>query len=83
MRLLMGVLAGQREGFSATLTGDPSLSHRPMKRVTEPLRKMNASIEGKDNGNFKAGRFTKGAIAERIKLSGWLAYARAVLKDIE
>ncbi len=50
MRLLMGVLSGQP--FSATLTGDPSLSARPMKRVVEPLRLMGAKIEGKDNGNF-------------------------------
>ena len=50
MRLLMGLLAGQ--SFSATLTGDPSLSGRPMKRVAEPLRQMGARIEGKDNGNF-------------------------------
>ena len=50
MRLLMGLLAGQN--FSATLTGDPSLSNRPMKRVTEPLRRMGAKIEGKQDGNF-------------------------------
>ena len=50
MRLLMGLLAGQN--FSTTLTGDPSLSNRPMKRVAEPLRLMGAKIEGKDNGNF-------------------------------
>jgi 3-phosphoshikimate 1-carboxyvinyltransferase len=49
-RLLMGILAGQR--FEATLTGDPSLSSRPMKRVTEPLKKMGAQIKGRDNGNF-------------------------------
>ena len=50
MRLLTGLLAGQ--SFSATLTGDPSLSSRPMKRVTEPLRKMGAKIDGKEGGNF-------------------------------
>ncbi len=50
MRLLMGLLAGQN--FSATLTGDPALSSRPMKRVTEPLRQMGAKIEGKEDGNF-------------------------------
>jgi 3-phosphoshikimate 1-carboxyvinyltransferase len=49
-RLLMGILAGQR--FEATLTGDPSLSSRPMKRVTEPLKKMGAQIKGRDSGNF-------------------------------
>lgn len=42
MRLLMGVLAGQR--FSATLVGDASLSARPMRRVAEPLGQMGARI---------------------------------------
>jgi len=50
MRLLLGMLAGQ--GFEAILTGDESLSSRPMKRVTVPLRKMGARIEGKDDANF-------------------------------
>ncbi len=50
MRLLMGLLAGQN--FNTTLTGDPSLSSRPMRRVADPLRQMGAKIEGKDNGNF-------------------------------
>lgn len=43
MRLLCGVLAGQ--GFDSTLTGDASLSKRPMRRVTEPLARMGAHIE--------------------------------------
>ena len=34
MRLLSGLLAGQ--GFEVTLTGDSSLSGRPMRRVTDP-----------------------------------------------
>lgn len=42
MRLLCGILAGA--GLSATLTGDPSLSRRPMKRVAEPLQRMGAGI---------------------------------------
>jgi 3-phosphoshikimate 1-carboxyvinyltransferase len=42
-RLLMGVLAGH--GFSAMLTGDPSLSRRPMRRVAEPLAAMGARID--------------------------------------
>lgn len=50
MRLLLGVLAGQR--FEAVLTGDPSLSSRPMRRVTDPLKKMGAQIKGKENANF-------------------------------
>ena len=43
MRLLLGLLAGQ--SFDATLTGDESLSSRPMKRVIEPLQAMGANIE--------------------------------------
>ena len=50
MRLMLGILAGQ--SFETRLTGDPSLSARPMKRVTEPLRKMGAEISGKDDANF-------------------------------
>lgn len=50
MRLLLGILAGQR--FEATLTGDASLSSRPMRRVTQPLKEMGAQIKGRDGGNF-------------------------------
>ncbi|MDE2291699.1 MAG: 3-phosphoshikimate 1-carboxyvinyltransferase, partial [Elusimicrobia bacterium] len=46
MRLLMGVLSGQ--DFEATLTGDASLSRRPMERVAEPLRRMGARIDTTD-----------------------------------
>ncbi len=43
MRLLAGVLAGQP--FVSMLTGDKSLSRRPMGRVITPLRNMGAKIE--------------------------------------
>ncbi|UHQ55300.1 bifunctional prephenate dehydrogenase/3-phosphoshikimate 1-carboxyvinyltransferase [Microbulbifer sp. YPW16] len=42
MRLLAGLLAGQ--SFDVTLTGDESLSKRPMNRVADPLREMGAEI---------------------------------------
>jgi len=42
MRLLSGILAGHP--FEATLTGDASLSRRPMRRVIEPLERMGAHI---------------------------------------
>ncbi|EAR23391.1 3-phosphoshikimate 1-carboxyvinyltransferase [Nitrococcus mobilis Nb-231] len=42
MRLLCGLLAGQR--FDSILTGDVSLSQRPMRRVTEPLLRMGARV---------------------------------------
>lgn len=43
MRLLAGLLAGQR--VTATLVGDESVSRRPMKRIITPLSMMGASIE--------------------------------------
>lgn len=48
MRLLAGVLAAQR--FDSQLSGDASLSRRPMQRVIEPLTRMGASIEAGDGG---------------------------------
>jgi len=41
-RLLTGLLASQK--FDTRLTGDDSLSSRPMKRITDPLSLMNANI---------------------------------------
>ncbi len=49
MRLLSGLLAGQ--SFDSTLTGDESLSKRPMKRVTNPLAEMGAEIETTATGS--------------------------------
>ena len=43
IRLLMGLLAGQR--FDSTLIGDASLMRRPMERVAAPLRAMGARID--------------------------------------
>ena len=48
MRLLSGLLAGQ--SFNTILTGDKSLSSRPMKRVTDPLTAMGAKIETQEGG---------------------------------
>jgi len=48
MRLLAGLLAGQR--FDSTLVGDASLSGRPMRRVTGPLAQMGAQIDTQDDG---------------------------------
>ena len=41
-RLLTGLLASQN--FESVLTGDKSLSSRPMKRITNPLSEMGAEI---------------------------------------
>ena len=48
MRLMAGLLAGQR--FSSTLTGDESLTGRPMGRVIRPLTMMGAAIESDCDG---------------------------------
>ncbi|MGH8234971.1 MAG: 3-phosphoshikimate 1-carboxyvinyltransferase [Rhodanobacteraceae bacterium] len=48
MRLLSGMLAGQ--AFESELTGDASLSQRPMRRVTDPLARMGAAIETLPDG---------------------------------
>lgn len=50
MRLLAGLLAGQR--FYSVLSGDEFLRKRPMKRIVKPLREMGAKIEGREKGNF-------------------------------
>lgn len=46
VRLLAGALAGRPELFGAelTLTGDASLSARPMGRIIEPLTEMGAAV---------------------------------------
>ena len=48
MRLLAGLLAGQK--FDVTMTGDVSLSKRPMERVAKPLREMGAVGETAEGG---------------------------------
>ena len=46
MRLMAGLLAGQP--WLSVLTGDPSLTRRPMARVIEPLRLMGADVSSND-----------------------------------
>src|SRR3954452_10055495 len=46
IRLIVGILAGQ-DG-TVVLTGDESLSSRPMERIAEPLRQMGARVETTD-----------------------------------
>jgi 3-phosphoshikimate 1-carboxyvinyltransferase len=60
MRILAGVLAGQ--DFSSTLTGDDSLSSRPMQRIIEPLEMMGAEVlseNGKPPLTIKGTRLLK------------------------
>ena len=48
-RLLTGLLSSQK--FDTILTGDKSLSNRPMGRISDPLSKMDARINS-SNGNL-------------------------------
>ncbi|WP_251979003.1 bifunctional prephenate dehydrogenase/3-phosphoshikimate 1-carboxyvinyltransferase [Salinicola avicenniae] len=48
MRLFAGLLAGQ--AFDSELTGDASLTKRPMARVADPLRLMGAKIDTAEGG---------------------------------
>ncbi len=43
VRLLSGILAGQP--FTSRLTGDASLSQRPMRRVIDPLTQLGATLQ--------------------------------------
>jgi len=48
MRLLSGLLSGQ--AFDVELSGDASLSKRPMERVTKPLASMGAQVSTAEGG---------------------------------
>lgn len=48
MRLMAGLMSGQ--AFDVRMTGDSSLSKRPMKRVTVPLASMGARIGATEAG---------------------------------
>ena len=85
MRLLAGVLAGRP--FAATLDGDASLRHRPMKRVIEPLSRMGASIvsgDGQGNapleihgGRLKGIRYATPVASAQVKSAILLAALQA------
>jgi 3-phosphoshikimate 1-carboxyvinyltransferase len=49
IRLMLGILANAP--FHACITGDESISKRPMDRVVNPLRDMGAKIDGRKNGS--------------------------------
>jgi len=50
MRMLAGLLAGRP--FPSVLTGDESLTKRPMQRVIAPLRALGAEIDGRDGDKY-------------------------------
>jgi len=84
-RLVMGVLAGWPT--RVTLTGDESLSKRPMRRVTEPLARMGATIETTEDGTLpisitgcallKAIDYTSPVASAQVKSAILLAGLRA------
>ena len=47
LRLISGILSGQP--FLSVLTGDASLRSRPVDRVIEPLRRMGAQLQARDD----------------------------------
>ncbi|MFA1820717.1 3-phosphoshikimate 1-carboxyvinyltransferase [Virgibacillus oceani] len=49
-RLMLGLLAGLP--FFSMVYGDDSLTKRPMNRVVDPLKMMDAVIDGRDDGNL-------------------------------
>lgn len=73
MRILPGILAGQ--DFNVTLTGDESLSKRPMERIIEPLKKMGADINSKNNDDFPP-LVIKGSGVRPVKYSTKVASAQ-------
>lgn len=60
-RLLLGMLGGWP--VNVTLTGDESLSRRPMRRVTEPLAAMGVSLDTTAAGTLPITIVTSGAPA--------------------
>ena len=64
-RLLTGLLSSQK--FDSVLTGDKSLSKRPMKRISDPLNEMNAKIQT-SNGTLPLHIRNSKLIAKNIDL---------------
>ncbi|MDR2426912.1 MAG: 3-phosphoshikimate 1-carboxyvinyltransferase [Endomicrobium sp.] len=91
-RLLSGILAGQN--FESIITGDESLSQRPMKRIIEPLSKMGACIQSdnytlpmkiKGSSSLKAIKYESDKSSAQVKSSILFAglYACAATTYIE
>jgi 3-phosphoshikimate 1-carboxyvinyltransferase len=74
MRLLSGILAGHP--FASVITGDQSLSSRPMGRIIHPLREMGATIVSREGerppltirgGGLKAIRYKLPVASAQVK----------------
>ncbi len=92
MRLLSGILAGQE--FDSEITGDESLSKRPMNRITNPLQEMGAEISARENkypplkikgGQLKPINYTLPIPSAQVKSCLLLAglYARGTTTIVE
>lgn len=75
-RLLMGILAAHP--FNSVLSGDASLSARPMERVMAPLRRMGAEFEARSGGRLP---LTVKGSDQLIPMTETLAVASAQLKS--
>ncbi len=66
-RLLLGLLSGLP--IEATIVGDPSLSSRPMRRVTEPLARVGARFQELGGEGQLPLRVTGGALRPIVHVS--------------
>jgi len=92
MRLLAGLAAAHP--FRTVLSGDDSLSRRPMRRVMEPLTRMGASIAARDGrppltidgGNLQAIAYTPDVPSAQVKsavlLAGLHADGRTSVREV-
>ena len=71
-RLLAGLLAGA--GVEATLTGDESLSRRPMARIADPLNDLGLSLQVSSRGTLPL------TVRSAADMARQLEPARAVLR---
>jgi 3-phosphoshikimate 1-carboxyvinyltransferase len=74
IRLLSGILAGH--AFESAITGDQSLSSRPMGRIIRPLRMMGVAVESREGelpplrirgGDVKGVRYTLPVASAQVK----------------
>jgi 3-phosphoshikimate 1-carboxyvinyltransferase len=91
LRLLAGILAGQKGRFE--LTGDDSLRRRPVDRVAEPLARMGAAVESTggrpplavEGGELRAIRYELPVASAQVKscvlLAGLYAHGRTTVVE--
>jgi 3-phosphoshikimate 1-carboxyvinyltransferase len=92
MRLMTGILAGQN--FESVLSGDASLSKRPMKRVIGPMEAMGTSVDSiaghaplhiRGNGGLKGAEHTLAIASAQIKscilLAGLNANGKTIVNE--